>query len=149
MRFPPKRKSQPQAGPADPPSYVVTSAGEDDSWSIPALYGMAPAADLGTARQTVRQLVDGLAPDAIDAGTGAVLDNTVNAWADQWLARLDTDHTLRENVVAHLVGQAAEKLAAARAAHQDALAELGRTERTLTEVHTRLTSDVPAPGNKS
>ena len=136
-----RRKREAQTVPADPPSYAVTSGGEGDSWVIPAVYGMAPPANLGTARETVRQLIDGLAPDAIDAGTGAVLDNLVNAWAGQWLARLDADHTLRESVADHLVGVAAENLAARRADHEDASSELAHANRTLAEVHGRLAAE--------
>jgi hypothetical protein len=135
-RRPRARRQQPE-----PEQVLSTVVDSDQGWTIPALYRMAPPADLGTARETLRQLVAELAPDGIDAGTGAALDNLVDAWAGQWTARLDAEHTTREAVCDHLVGIAAEELSAAETALRHAEDDLRRSADDVAAQRDRLTPD--------
>ncbi|MDX3455458.1 hypothetical protein PV396_26575 [Streptomyces sp. ME02-8801-2C] len=134
-------RRRPKARPEHPEPMVSTVVDGDPSWTIPALYRMAPSADLGTARETLRQLVGELAPDGIDAGTGAALDHLVDAWAAQWIARLDAEHTMREAVCDHLVGVAAEELSATQTALRHAEDDLRRYEDDVAAQRDRLTPD--------
>ncbi|WP_328840313.1 hypothetical protein [Streptomyces europaeiscabiei] len=138
-----RRKIKPRQEHAEP--VVSTVVDGDPSWTVPALYRMAPPADLGTARETLRQLVGELTPDGIDAGTGAALDNLVDAWAAQWTARLDAEHTLRQAVCDRLVGVAAEELSAAGTALGHAQDDLRRSELLLATQRDRLTPDDDRP----
>ncbi|MFJ5609183.1 hypothetical protein ACIQCJ_07340 [Streptomyces sp. NPDC093221] len=124
--------------PEQPEPTFSTVVDGDPSWTIPALYRMAPPADLGTAEETVRQLVGELAPNAIDAGTGAALDNLIDAWTVQWVTRLESEHKLREAVCDHLIGVAAEELSDAQTALDHAQDDLSRAESDLSAFRARL-----------
>lgn len=105
---------------------------------IPARYPMGPQQDRGHQREAVRQLVGGLAPKAIDEGTGEVLHNLINAWADEALALVDAEHQERQTVADHLIGVAAEKFAGLRVRYESAQAEHEHAAAAFAEVQARL-----------
>lgn len=43
-------------------------------------------------RDKLSNLIEGLAPDAVDEATGNPLDNLINAMADQWVADVRAQH---------------------------------------------------------
>jgi len=127
-----------KARPEQPEPSFSTVVDGDPSWTIPALYRMAPPADLGTAQETLRQLVGELAPDGVDAGTGAALDHLIDSWAAQWTARLEAEHKVRQAVCDHLVGVAAEELSATGTALDHAQADLAQADNDLAALRARL-----------
>lgn len=77
---------------------------------------MPPPYDMSQAEQQevlarVEDLLRRLQPGAIDAGSRDVLNNLINSWAHQAIARLDADRDERLAVGDVLVGLAQEELA--------------------------------------
>jgi hypothetical protein len=104
-------------------------------WWMPADYPMGPPTSIGRQREVVRQLAAGLSPGAVDEGTGEVLHNLVNAWADQELALVDADHQGRQAAADSLVGAAAEVVAQREPRYLADQAEVARTQRALANGH--------------
>ncbi|MFG3557841.1 hypothetical protein ACGGAQ_26015 [Micromonospora sp. NPDC047557] len=65
--------------------------------------------DAHLSREQVSRLVAEMAPRGTDEGTGHVLDNMINYWADGWLADIETERLNALTVVDALVGQVAPK----------------------------------------
>jgi hypothetical protein len=111
---------------------------------MPAPYPMGPPIGYGMQREVIRQLVAALAPGAVDEGTGEVLHNLVNAWADQALAQVDAAHQERQAVADNLIGASAEEVARHRPRYESDLAEVERTARAVAQARARL-SGQPLP----
>lgn len=121
---------------------------ELDQW-VPANYPPTPDAELGDTHALVRQLVDELAPNGIDAGTGAALDHLIDSWASRRLAMVITNHTERETVADHLIGAAAEEYAQRSLIHDAAQRELARLTEALDATHARLVGVQSVPTKRS
>lgn len=108
-----------------------------DLWR-PVDYPVGPSLDNGAKRDTVRRLVGELAPGAIDEGTGEVLHNLINAWADQSLAQVEIEHHDHQGLLGVLIGATAEELARHQPRYEADLAEVERTARMVADAGARL-----------
>jgi hypothetical protein len=80
---------------------------------MPPPYDM-PAEVRQEALDRVQHLIDQLKPEALDEGSRDVLNNLINAWADQDIARLAAERDERQAVGDILVGLARERVARLR-----------------------------------
>jgi hypothetical protein len=76
----------------------------------PPLYEQ-PEEWMTRARAEVERIIGALKPNALDAGSREVLNNLINAWAEQALADLDAARDDRRAIARVLVGMADQEVA--------------------------------------
>lgn len=111
---------------------------------MPAPYRMGAANEYAAQRDRITQLVDKLAPGAVDEGTGEVLHNLINAWVDQLLAQIDADHHTRQIVADNLIGAAAEEVARREPRYLADRADVERAALALADARARLATSTAA-----
>ncbi len=60
------------------------------------------------------RLIESLTPDSIDPQSGSFLDNLINAWADEWIARLERAYATYQVTAVRELGATAGQLEAHR-----------------------------------
>jgi hypothetical protein len=119
---------------------VVPSSGEFGLLRAPGYTGQL-APDIEDAPRLLRARIDALASaQAIDEGTGRVLDPTINSWVDQWALRVEREHRANQSLLQlHVVE--------ARAERDRVQAELNRVQAELDDVNCYLANRLEASGD--
>ncbi|WP_328458406.1 hypothetical protein [Amycolatopsis sp. NBC_00438] len=98
-----RRRKQP-----DTTTFTRATTGELDIVMAPPY--VLSESEMDGAHGRVDEMIERLKPDALDAGSREVLNNLINAWTDQSLARLKADRDERQAVGDILVGLAEEEV---------------------------------------
>src|ERR1700761_8923924 len=93
------------------------------------------------ARQRVEELIGRLQPGGLDGNSRDVLNNLINAWMDQELARLDSHHDERRAVVEMLIGLAREEVARRKHRWEADYARAQLARQTLAIAYRQLTGE--------
>jgi hypothetical protein len=115
---------------------------------MPPPYEMSDAAQQ-EARQKVESLIGQLQPNGLDGNSRDVLNNLINAWMDQEIARLHSHREEWKAVAGMLTGLAREEVARHRHRYEADYARAQQARQTLALAYEQLTgaqlTDLPSP----
>ena len=105
---------------------------------MPPPYDMS---DVGQreARQRVETLIGQLQPGGLDGNSREVLNNIINAWMDQELARLASQRDERQAVITMLIGLAREEVSRRKYRYEADYARVQHARQTLAITYRELT----------
>jgi hypothetical protein len=107
---------------------------------MPPPYDMSETTQ-AQARAEVEQLVRRLQPGGLDAGSRDVLNNWINARADQAVARLEAERDERQSIGEILIGLAREETARRKPLYDADLARMMQAREALEITFTELTGE--------
>jgi hypothetical protein len=91
------------------------------------------------ARAQVEQMINALKPKALDAGSREVLNNLINAWAEQALAELDAARDDRRAIARMLIGMADQEVARRKPRFDADIARVSHARAALADAFEALT----------
>jgi hypothetical protein len=128
-------------------SAFLRIAGGDLDIAMPPPYDMSDAAQR-QARQTVEKLLGQLRPDGLDGNSRDVLNNLINDWIDQDIARLSAHRAEWTAVSRILIGLAREEVARRQPRYDADYSRAQRARQALAVTYQQLTgkdlADLPS-----
>jgi hypothetical protein len=104
-------------------------------------------AERRAARRKLNEYLKNLLPSAVDEGSGGALDGLIDAWAEQWLVKVDQDHLTEQARLEHRLGLSTQAEAEERRLLEAADLHAKLAEGALQAARDRLRKDAGVDGD--